>query len=138
MNTATKKPAGRIYLVRHVDTGCERLIRANTAAQARNHAARDTIEVDVASQEQLVALLTGENNVPVEDASVRDSEAEPEAQATEPPAPTRVSDLPERLPPYTVPKRAEPQMMFEPDPMQAPENYEHASFRSRVLSERGR
>jgi hypothetical protein len=141
MNT-TKKTAGRIYLVRHSDTGCERLIRASTAAQARNHAARDSIEVDVASQEQLVALLTGESIVPIEDASLRDAEAEaePAAQATKPPTPTPSFDLPERLPPYTVPRRAEQKMYYkpEPEPMPDPETFDGASFLSRVISERGR
>lgn len=58
----------RIYLTRHVDTGAERLIRAANASQARNHAARDSIEVSVATQDQLVALLTGVDVVPIEEA----------------------------------------------------------------------
>lgn len=58
----------RIYLTRHIDTGAERLIRAANASQARNHAARDSIEVSVATQDQLVALLTGDSNVPIEEA----------------------------------------------------------------------
>lgn len=66
--TIAKTPR-RIYIVRHTDTGAERLIRATTAAQARNHAARDTIEVDVASQEQLVSLLTGAEPARIEDAT---------------------------------------------------------------------
>ena len=74
--TTTPKTPRRIYLVRHKDTGAERLIRAATAAQARNHAARDTIEVDVAGQEQLVALLTSADPVRIEDASQRDDESD--------------------------------------------------------------
>lgn len=72
----TPKTPRRIYLVRHKDTGAERLIRASTAAQARNHAARDTIEVDVASQEQLVALLTGMEPARIEDAAQGDDKAD--------------------------------------------------------------
>lgn len=74
----------RIYLVRNVDTGDERLIRAANAAQARNHAARDTLSVEVASQDQLVALLT-EADVPVriEDAG-RESELQPAAEDDQP------------------------------------------------------
>ena len=75
MSTTTKTPR-RIYLVRHADSGTERLIRASTAAQARNHAARDTIAVDVASQDQLVALLTAAEPARIEDASQRDDEPE--------------------------------------------------------------
>ena len=83
--TPAKTPR-RIYIVRHTDTGAERLIRATTAAQARNHAARDTIEVDVASQEQLVSLLTGAEPVRIEDATQRDDDTEsaPPAPATPP------------------------------------------------------
>lgn len=72
----TPKTPRRIYIVRYKDTGAQRLIRAVSAAQARNHAARDTIEVDVADQEQLVALLTGPEPARVEDASQRDDATE--------------------------------------------------------------
>jgi len=68
--------ATRIYLVRHTDTGTERLIRAVNAAQARNHAARDTIDVTVATQDQLVAMLTGGEPVAVEEAQRRDTTAD--------------------------------------------------------------
>lgn len=79
--TAPKTPR-RIYLVRHTDTGAERLIRALTPAQARAHAARDTIEVSVASQEALVALLTsGEWPGQVEDASATADDAAASAPA---------------------------------------------------------
>lgn len=54
----TPKTARRIYLVRDHTTGVERLIRAVSPAQARAHAARDQFDVSVATQEQLVALLT--------------------------------------------------------------------------------
>ena len=75
MSTTTKTPR-RIYLVRHADSGTERLIRATNAAQARNHAARDSIAVEVASQEQLVAMLTSTEPARIEDASQRDDEPE--------------------------------------------------------------
>lgn len=58
----------RIYLVRDPDTGEERLVRAINAHRARSHIAA-ALEVTVASQDQLVALLTGETPVLVEDAS---------------------------------------------------------------------
>jgi len=77
----TKSTTRRIYLVRHADTGAERLVRALTPAQARNHAARDTITVAVATQDQLVALLTSKDwHGEVEDAGA--SEA---IDATDPP-----------------------------------------------------
>ncbi|MCE2661155.1 MAG: hypothetical protein LW854_23495 [Rubrivivax sp.] len=69
------KAPKRIYLVRNTETGDERLIRAANAAQARNHAARETFGVAVASQEQLVALLTGDTPAPVEDASAAEEVA---------------------------------------------------------------
>jgi hypothetical protein len=59
----------RIYLVRNTETAEERLVRAANPAQARSHAARAVFEVAVASQDQLVALLTGEEPVKVEDAT---------------------------------------------------------------------
>lgn len=68
----TKAPK-RIYLVRNADTGDERLIRAANVAQARNHAARDTLLVGVASQEQLVALLTGDAPAKVEEAGEQEA-----------------------------------------------------------------
>lgn len=64
----TKPAATRIYLVRNEDTGEERLIRAANSVQARNHAARDTLTVTVAKQEQLVALLTRDDAPAIEDA----------------------------------------------------------------------
>lgn len=73
--TTTKTPR-RIYLVRNTDTGAERLIRAGNVAQARNHAARDTLDVSVATQDQLVNLLTGAEPIEVEDASQAADEAE--------------------------------------------------------------
>lgn len=66
---STKAPK-RIYLVRNSETGAERLIRAVNVAQSRNHAARDTLAVAVATQEQLVSLLTGDERVAVEEAGV--------------------------------------------------------------------
>ena len=64
----------RIYLVCNADTGDERLIRAANVVQARNHAARDTLIVAVASQDQLVALLTGDKPPAVEEAGVEREE----------------------------------------------------------------
>jgi hypothetical protein len=74
----------RIYLVRHADTGAERLVRALTPAQARNHAARDTITVAVATQDQLVTLLTsGDWHGEVEDAAPIGEDAANPAEAPE-------------------------------------------------------
>ena len=51
------------------------LVRAANAVQARNHAARDTIDVNVATQDQLVALLTSGTAVAVEEAQRKDEDA---------------------------------------------------------------
>lgn len=72
----TKAPK-RIYLVHNAATGTQRLIRASNTYQARNHAARDTLAVQVATQEQLVALLTGHARVAVEDATDAAAEQAP-------------------------------------------------------------
>lgn len=50
----------------------ERLIRATNVAQARNHAARETFAVNVASQDDLVRLL---GTVKVENAGETDEKA---------------------------------------------------------------
>lgn len=47
----------RIYIVK--DNDARRLIRAANVAQARNHVARDTLQVAVASQDELVSLVSG-------------------------------------------------------------------------------
>lgn len=47
----------RIYIVK--DNDARRLIRAANVAQARNHVARDTLQVAVASQDDLVSLVLG-------------------------------------------------------------------------------
>jgi len=65
----------RIYLVttqsghESSQIGNARLIRAANAAQARSYAARNTFSVAVASQEQLVELLSADTPTLVEDAS---------------------------------------------------------------------
>lgn len=46
----------RIYLVTHGDN--KRLIRAISQANARNHIARNSIAVAVASQDDIVALIS--------------------------------------------------------------------------------
>lgn len=65
----------RVYIIRNTTTGDERLVRAINASQARNHVARDTFAVAVASQNQLVELLTGEERMTVEDAGAVEPEA---------------------------------------------------------------
>jgi hypothetical protein len=67
----------RIYLVRSPIDGTERLVRAANQSQARAHCARE-LEVSVASQDQIVALLTLEQPIAVEDAG-----AEPVGAASE-------------------------------------------------------
>ena len=57
----------RIYLVRDPDTAVERLVRAYSQAAARGHVARD-LECSAATQEQLVAMLTGPDRIEIEDA----------------------------------------------------------------------
>lgn len=49
----------RIYVVQKAGTEQRRLIRASNVAQARNHVARDTLQVAVASQDELVSLVSG-------------------------------------------------------------------------------
>lgn len=52
MSTAT-----RIYIATHGEA--KRLIRATSQAVARNHIARDSIQVEVASQDDLVRMISG-------------------------------------------------------------------------------
>lgn len=70
-----KPPLQRIYVVR-APNAAPRLVRANHPDRARSHVASD-IEVEVASQEDLVTLLPGTH---VED-SRRDA-AQPELPLT--------------------------------------------------------
>ena len=67
--------AKRVYIIRNSETGDKRLVRAVNASRARNHVARDTLTVKVASQDQLIALLAGEERVTVEDAGGEPVEA---------------------------------------------------------------
>jgi hypothetical protein len=62
----------RIYLVTDRSSNVQRLVRAATQAQARNHVARATIGVQVAAQETLVDLLS--EGVKVETAGEADDE----------------------------------------------------------------
>lgn len=110
MSTNPKTPR-RIYLVRDVDTGIERLIRAVSPAQARAHAARDVFEVSVATQDQLVALLTAEIPAAVE-----------EAGQDEPPQVERAEVLASAAPPEPLLSRHEP-MFRDPAMNRYPEMY---------------
>ena len=56
----------RIYLVTDVETNKHRLIRAGNQAQAIRHAAQTRFDIEVAGQDDLVALLT--SGIPVEPA----------------------------------------------------------------------
>lgn len=58
----------RIYLVTDVETNKHRLIRAGNQAQAIRHAAQTRFDIEVAGQDDLVALLT--SGIPVEPAGV--------------------------------------------------------------------
>jgi hypothetical protein len=61
----------RIYIVDSKDSAA-RLIRAANKVQARNHAARDTFTVGLASQDDLIMALGA--GVKVENANVEDEE----------------------------------------------------------------
>ena len=56
----------RIYLVTDVETNKHRLIRAGNQAQAIRYVAQTRFDIEVAGQDDLVALLTG--GIPVEPA----------------------------------------------------------------------
>jgi len=71
----------RIYLVRNTDTAEERLVRATNAPRALAHIVRTSYVAEVASQDQLVALLTGDNRVEIEDAAGA-REDDPQGPAT--------------------------------------------------------
>lgn len=51
----------RIYLATHGES--KRLIRANNPAAARNHIARDSIQVSVASQDDIVEMVSSGRKV---------------------------------------------------------------------------
>lgn len=54
----------RIYLVTDVETNKHRLIRAGNQAQAIRYVAQTRFDIEVAGQDDLVALLTG--GIPIE------------------------------------------------------------------------
>jgi hypothetical protein len=58
------------YLIRNTDTGDERLVRADNQAQALRHITRTSYSVEVATVDQVVALLTAEPPYRVETAGV--------------------------------------------------------------------
>jgi hypothetical protein len=64
----TPKTPTRIYLVRNTDTGDERLVRAPNVARALAHITSTSYSCEVATQDQLVALLTADTPAEVEDA----------------------------------------------------------------------
>jgi hypothetical protein len=61
----------RIYIIEGQPGERERLVRATSVAQARNHVARDLFRIKVASQDQLVEFLSagGAHRYRVEDAA---------------------------------------------------------------------
>jgi hypothetical protein len=67
----------RIYLVTDRDTQAKRLIRAASQAQAIRHAVQARFEATVASQDDLLGLLTA--GQAVESAAPQTPEAEPQA-----------------------------------------------------------
>ena len=81
----TRQPANRqrIYLVEE-DGADARLVRAATAAQARNHVSRETYAVKVASQEDLIAVLAAGGQV--EDVSTEDAATEEPGAGNDPTA----------------------------------------------------
>jgi hypothetical protein len=58
------------YLIRNTDTGDERLVRADNQAQALRHITRTSYSVEVATVDQVIALLTAEPPYRVEAAGV--------------------------------------------------------------------
>ena len=52
----------RIYIVTD-KAGQKRLVRATNVAQARNHVARDTLSCEVASQDDLVVVISAGGKV---------------------------------------------------------------------------
>lgn len=91
--TLTTKTPRRIYLVRNADTGEERLVRAQNAARALAHIVRTSYSAEVATQEQLVALLTAIEPVEVEDAGAADDGPPDAADAAPVPAPPSTQAL---------------------------------------------
>ncbi len=71
----------RIYLVRNTDTAEERLVRAANAPRALAHIVKTSYAAEVASQDQLVALLTADHRVEIEDATGA-REDDPQGPAT--------------------------------------------------------
>ena len=72
----------RVYITKQDDK--VRLVRAVNVAQARNHVARDSISVEVASQDDLIAYLTAVPPLSVEEAAARQAEPEPAPVNAEP------------------------------------------------------
>ena len=74
----------RIYLVTDTTTGAKRLVRASHVAQAVRHAARARFTAEVASQDDLVFLVTDGHSVEDASSSVEEQlalELETEEQA---------------------------------------------------------
>ena len=72
----------RVYITNQA--GVVRLVRAANVAQARNHVARDSISVEVASQDNLIAYLTAVPPLPVEDATSKAAtDTTPASEASE-------------------------------------------------------
>jgi len=71
-----------IYLIRDTETAVERLVRANNKAAALRFVMKP-LTIAAATPEQLVALLTGDDPITVEDAA----EAKDDAAADDAPAP---------------------------------------------------
>lgn len=70
----------RIYLVTERGASAKRLVRAVSQAAARNYVARETLGVQVASQEALVSLL-GSGRA-VEDAGAEQQHEQPQESST--------------------------------------------------------
>jgi hypothetical protein len=64
----------RVYRVTEVATHNVRLVRGPTKAQVRAYASRNAFDVEVASQNELIALL--QSGVKVEDAALATQETE--------------------------------------------------------------
>lgn len=62
----------RIYVVTDTEDGAQRLVRATNQSQALRLATKDRFAVDIASQDDLVALIS--NGVPVLEATSEDEQ----------------------------------------------------------------
>jgi hypothetical protein len=64
----TKTAATRIYSVRNIVDGSVRLVKAQNAAQASRHVAKDTLDVTIPTTVQALDITKANPNIEVEEA----------------------------------------------------------------------